>query len=69
MVTNVYIFSYAFKEASRKPYISSSNYVLKMSNYKKEKWCDVWDNLYRSFLKKKKDKLKGTIYYTQAIKL
>lgn len=69
MVTNVYIFSYAFKEASRKPYISSSNYVLKMSNYKKEKWCDVWDNLYRSFLKKKKEKLKGTIYYTQAIKL
>jgi deoxyribodipyrimidine photolyase-like uncharacterized protein len=40
-----------------------------MSNYKKEKWCDVWDNLYRSFLKKKKEKLKGTIYYTQAIKL
>ena len=34
MATNIYIFSYAWKPASRKPYLSSSNYILKMSNYK-----------------------------------
>jgi deoxyribodipyrimidine photolyase-like uncharacterized protein len=34
-----------------------------MSNYKKDKWCDQWDKLYHMFLKKKKEKLKGTIYY------
>ncbi|MBL3654680.1 cryptochrome/photolyase family protein [Fulvivirga sediminis] len=33
-----------------KPYISSSNYVLKMSNYKKGKWCEIWDGLYWRFL-------------------
>ncbi|UII28117.1 cryptochrome/photolyase family protein [Fulvivirga maritima] len=34
-----------------KPYISSSNYVLKMSDYKKSQWCKVWDGLYWRFLK------------------
>jgi deoxyribodipyrimidine photolyase-related protein len=69
MITNIYIFSYSFNKASRKPYISSSNYILKMSNYTKNEWCNKWDQLYKNFLKKKKDKLKGTIYYIQAIKL
>lgn len=70
MVSNIYIFSYAFNKASRKPYISSSAYILKMSNYKKkDEWCQIWDTLYKQFLKNKKDKLKGTIYYAQAIKL
>ena len=65
MKTNVYIFSYAWRLASRKPYISSSNYILKMSNYKKGEWSVKWDKLYKDFLKIKKDKLKGTIYYAQ----
>lgn len=68
MSTNIYIFSYAWKPGSRKPYISSSNYILKMSNYKKDSelgsnWCDEWDKLYRDFIKNKKEQLKGTIYY------
>ncbi len=34
-----------------KPYISGSNYILKMSDYKKnEEWCDVWDGLYWRFI-------------------
>jgi len=41
----------------RRPYISSSNYILKMSNYKKGKWCDEWDLLYRNFIKKHKKKI------------
>jgi deoxyribodipyrimidine photolyase-related protein len=63
MATNVYIFSYAWKPGSRKPYISSSNYILKMSNYKNAEWCNEWDLLYRDFIKNKKEQLKGTIYY------
>jgi deoxyribodipyrimidine photolyase-related protein len=68
MLGNVFIFSYNYK-GSRKPYISSSNYILKMSDYKKGIWCNKWDELYKSFLKNKKDKLKGTIYYAQSVKL
>ena len=33
-----------------RPYFSSSNYILKMSNYKKEEWCKVWDALYYNFI-------------------
>ncbi|KAA0248306.1 MAG: cryptochrome/photolyase family protein, partial [Chlorobiota bacterium] len=33
-----------------KPYISGSNYILKMSNYSKGNWCPVWDGLYWSFI-------------------
>lgn len=35
---------------STKPYICGSNYLLKMSNYKKEDWCSVVDGLYWSFI-------------------
>jgi deoxyribodipyrimidine photolyase-related protein len=33
-----------------KPYISGSNYVLKMSNYKKGSWADIWDALFWRFM-------------------
>jgi deoxyribodipyrimidine photolyase-related protein len=33
-----------------KPYISGSNYILKMSHYTKGPWCDEWDGLYWSFI-------------------
>jgi len=53
MVPNVYGMSqYADGGLmSTKPYISSSNYILKMSNYKKADWCQTWDNLFWRFLK------------------
>ena len=38
-----------------KPYISGSNYILKMSNYKKDSWCDIWDALYWDFINKERD--------------
>lgn len=52
MVPNVYGMSqYADGGIiSTKPYISSSNYILKMSNYKSDNWCDLWDALYRRFI-------------------
>jgi deoxyribodipyrimidine photolyase-related protein len=33
-----------------KPYISGSNYILKMSDYKKGDWCEVWDALFWRFM-------------------
>lgn len=39
-----------------KPYVSGSNYILKMtSDYKKGDWCDIWDGLYWRFIDKNKD--------------
>ena len=35
-----------------KPYISSSNYILSMSHYEKDEWCDIWDGLYWGFIEK-----------------
>jgi deoxyribodipyrimidine photolyase-related protein len=33
-----------------KPYISGSNYLLKMSDYKKGEWCTTWDGLFWRFM-------------------
>ena len=33
-----------------KPYSCGSNYILKMSNYKKDEWCDIVDGLYWMFM-------------------
>ena len=57
MVPNVYGMS-QFSDAgmmSTKPYISSSNYILKMSNYKKGDWCKIWDSLFWNFMDKQRD--------------
>ncbi len=35
-----------------KPYICGSNYLLKMSDYKKEPWCVIMDGLYWRFIDK-----------------
>ena len=61
MVPNVYGMS-QFADGglmATKPYISGSNYIMKMSNYKKGEWQAVWDGLFwrfmdthRSFFKK-----------------
>lgn len=53
MVTNVMSMSqYAdLGKMTTKPYVSSSNYVLKMSHYSKGNWSSIWDALYWSFLK------------------
>ena len=36
-----------------KPYICGSNYILKMSDWKKGPWCEVWDGLYWKFVSEK----------------
>lgn len=57
MVPNVYGMSqYADGGLmTSKPYFSSSNYLLKMSDYKKSDWSDIWDGLFWRFLEKHKD--------------
>jgi deoxyribodipyrimidine photolyase-related protein len=54
MVPNVYGMSqYADGGLiTTKPYLSSSNYVRKMSDYPAGAWCDTWDSLYWRFIHK-----------------
>ncbi|MGJ3238691.1 MAG: cryptochrome/photolyase family protein [Anaerolineae bacterium] len=61
MVPNVYGMSqYADGGLiTTKPYISSSNYVRKMSDYKRGDWCDTWDGLYWRFIEKHREFFKG----------
>lgn len=57
MVPNVYGMS-QFADGgimATKPYISSSNYILKMSNFKRGSWCEVWDGLYWRFVYRHSD--------------
>lgn len=52
MVPNVYGMS-QFADGgtfTTKPYISGSNYLLKMSDETKGPWCEVWDGLFWSFI-------------------
>ena len=37
-----------------KPYISSSNYILRMSDFKPGRWCEIWDGLYWHFVHKQR---------------
>jgi deoxyribodipyrimidine photolyase-related protein len=57
MVPNVYGMSqYADGGLmTTKPYISSSKYILKMSDYAKRPWCETWDALYWRFIDKHRD--------------
>jgi deoxyribodipyrimidine photolyase-related protein len=46
-----------------RPYFSSSNYILKMSAYKRDEWCSLWDALYYNFISKHHELLRK-IYAT-----
>ncbi len=52
MVPNVYAMSQfaAADFITTKPYISGSNYIIKMSDYKKGAWSEIWDALYWRFI-------------------
>ena len=58
MYQNVYdMVFFVTAKTMRKPYITSDNYLLKMSDYKKGKWSEDWKLLYNNFLKNYKNKL------------
>ena len=57
MVPNVYGMS-QFADGgyfASKPYISGSNYLIKMSDYKKGEWNEIWDGLFWRFMDKHRD--------------
>ncbi len=57
MVPNVYGMS-QFSDGgifSTKPYISGSNYIKKMSDYKNGEWATIWDGLFWKFIYDYKD--------------
>ncbi len=61
MVPNVYGMS-QFADGglfTTKPYLSGSNYVRKMSDYRKAEWCEIWDGLFWSFIKRHEDFFRG----------
>ncbi len=65
MHQNVYdmVFFVTGGRTMTRPYISSSNYILKMSNYKNGEWCKKWDNLYHLFINRHRSKLYKFRYY------
>jgi deoxyribodipyrimidine photolyase-related protein len=66
MVPNVYGMSqYASPNMMTRPYFSSSNYITKMSNYKRD---DIWDSLYYNFINMHYDMLKKNYATAQQVK-
>ncbi len=59
MVPNVYAMSQHADGGAitTKPYFSGSNYVIKMSHYKKGSWSDIWDSLFWRWIHKNRIKL------------
>ncbi len=57
MVPNVYGMSQHADGGlmTTKPYISGSSYILKMSDYAKGDWCEVWDALYWRFVDRERE--------------
>lgn len=56
MVPNVYGMS-QFADGglmATKPYISGSNYLMKMSDYPKGEWQEIWDALFWRFMDKQR---------------
>lgn len=70
MLPNCITMGYANTNFMRKPYLSSSNYIVKQATNgtysRKDDWAKKWDELFKRFVNKKKDKLKHTVYIYQA---
>ena len=72
MIPNVYGMSqYSLINISMmtRPYISSSNYIKKMSDYKNEEWYNKWDALYWNFINNNKEILKKIYAIAMQVKL
>lgn len=51
-----------------KPYVSGSSYVLKMSDYERGDWCDIWDGLYWGFIDRHREMLTGNARMGQMVR-
>jgi len=70
MVPNVYGMSQFSNGGlfTTKPYISGSNYIRKMSNYKSEDWCETWDSLFWTFIDDYKDIFKSQYRFSMILR-
>jgi len=71
MVPNVYGMSqYSTSIMMTRPYFSSSNYIDKMSSFKKksEEWAVIWDSLYYNFIYKHQNILRKNYAIAQQVK-
>ena len=70
MVPNVYGMSQFSNGGlfTTKPYISGSNYIKKMSNYKSEDWCETWDSLFWTFIDDYKDTFKSQYRFSMILR-
>jgi deoxyribodipyrimidine photolyase-related protein len=73
MVPNIFGMSqYASSIMMTRPYFSSSNYIHKMSTFKKSSlegsWSDIWDALYYNFINKHQDLFKKNYAIAQQVK-
>jgi deoxyribodipyrimidine photolyase-related protein len=69
MIPNVFGMSqYASNIMTTRIYFSSSNYILKMSSFKKNEWCDVWNSLYYNFISKHYKLLKKNYATSRQVK-
>lgn len=61
MVPNVYGMSQYSDGGliTTKPYVSGSNYIRKMSPYKKGEWAEIWDGLYWRYIHEYQSHFKG----------
>lgn len=60
MTTNIVAMGYFSSKYMQKPYISTSNYIIKMSNYPaKPEWTDLWDALFYTYLHNHKQQLRA----------
>ena len=70
MVPNVYAMSQNADGGSitTKPYFSGSNYVLKMSNYRKGERSEIWDGLFWRWIIRNSAVLKGNPRWAMMVK-
>ena len=73
MVPNIFGMSqYSTSIMMTRPYFSSSNYINKMSTFKKSSlensWSDIWDALYYNFINKHQEIFKKNYAIAQQVK-
>ncbi len=67
MVSNIYAMGYFYPKILSKPYLSTSNYIVKMTNYKRNgEWDKTWDALYHDFVASKPSQY--TFFYKRTLK-
>ena len=52
-----------------KPYICGSNYILKMGDYKRGPWCQIWDGLYWRFIERHRNIFQANPRLAMMVKL